>query len=103
MRSNFKQEQRTKFLMNILELARKTGLVPEEPKNDWDSLLKTLGTYGSPQARRLYDRINKKYNIPKVEEVIKKGNKTMSDEQTPVVTPEAPVTETPEETTPTVS
>lgn len=82
--------------MDQIETLKKLGMI-DEPKNDWDVLIKTLGTYNSPQARKLYDKLNKKYNIPKVEELNRKDTNMIFNQEG---TQNAPVeSETPTEST----
>lgn len=72
---------------------------PPDPKPTgpvtWDSTLKVLETYNSPQAKKLAKYFRSRYNLNKVEQLNRKEN-NMEETNTPTV--ETPATETPVET-----
>lgn len=91
--------------MDRIQKLNELGMIREDDPNyqppkesvSWDSMIKVLGSYGSPQAQKLYKKLSTRYNL-KVEPIKnQERTNTMSDEVTPVAEPveETPVTETP--------
>lgn len=51
--------------MDLLDLAKKAGLVEEEKPHDWNSALEALKKNPGDKAQRLYEKLRKRYNLDK--------------------------------------